>query len=46
MRGDIDKSKAAGFAAHIIKPFGPMELDAALKKVLGEKETVAKTGVR
>jgi CheY-like chemotaxis protein len=36
MRGDLDKSKAAGFAAHLIKPFGPVELDAALKKVLAE----------
>jgi CheY-like chemotaxis protein len=35
MRTDLDKSKAAGFAAHIIKPFGPAELDVALKKVLG-----------
>jgi CheY-like chemotaxis protein len=43
MRADLDKSKAAGFAAHLIKPFGPAELDAALKKVLagqsGEKVT-------
>ena len=41
MRADLDKSKAAGFAAHLIKPFGPADLDAALKKVLaspaGEK---------
>ena len=45
MRADLDKSKAAGFAAHLIKPFGPVELDAALKKVLGtpnEKQTVKK----
>jgi len=41
MRADLDKSKAAGFAAHLIKPFGPADLDEALKKVLaspaGEK---------
>lgn len=37
MRADLDKSKAAGFAAHLIKPFGPVELDAALKKVMGEQ---------
>jgi CheY-like chemotaxis protein len=41
MRADLEKSKAAGFASHLIKPFGPAELDAALKKVLagptGEK---------
>jgi CheY-like chemotaxis protein len=36
MRADMEKSKAAGYAAHIVKPFGPMELDAALKKVLGD----------
>lgn len=36
MRADLEKSKAAGYAAHIVKPFGPMELDAALKKVLGD----------
>jgi CheY-like chemotaxis protein len=34
MRADLEKSKAAGFASHLIKPFGPAELDAALKKVL------------
>lgn len=46
MRADLDKSKAAGFAAHLIKPFGPVELDAALKKVLGEKETAPKISAR
>lgn len=35
MRADLDRSKSAGFAAHLIKPFGPVELDVALKKVLG-----------
>lgn len=35
MRHDLDKSKAAGFAAHLVKPFGPAELDAALKKAMG-----------
>jgi CheY-like chemotaxis protein len=35
MRADLEKSKAAGFAAHLIKPFGPADLDNALKKVLG-----------
>jgi CheY-like chemotaxis protein len=34
MRADVEKSKAAGFAAHLIKPFGPAELDAAIRKVL------------
>ena len=34
MRADLERSKAAGFAAHLIKPFGPAELDAAIKKVL------------
>jgi CheY-like chemotaxis protein len=34
MRADLDRSKAAGFGAHIIKPFGPVELDNAVKKVL------------
>lgn len=38
MRADLDKSKAAGYAAHIIKPFGPMELNAALNKVLDNGE--------
>lgn len=37
MRADIERSKAAGFAAHLIKPFGPAELEAALQKVLGER---------
>src|SRR5688572_14960620 len=41
MRADLDRSKTAGFAAHLIKPFGPVELDVALKKVLG-----AETGER
>ena len=35
MRADLDRSKAAGFAAHLIKPFGPVELNVALKKVIG-----------
>ena len=35
MKADLDRSKAAGFGAHVIKPFGPMELDSAVKKVLG-----------
>ncbi len=39
MRADLAKSEAAGYAAHIVKPFGPVELDAALKKVLGNTET-------
>ena len=34
MRADLDRSKAAGFGAHLIKPFGPAELEAAVKKVL------------
>ena len=34
MRADLDRSRSAGFSAHLIKPFGPAELDAALKKVL------------
>jgi len=34
MRADVERSKAAGFGAHLIKPFGPADLDAALKKVL------------
>jgi CheY-like chemotaxis protein len=44
MKADLDRSKAAGFAAHIIKPFGPIELDSAVKKVLAteSKEKTAK----
>jgi CheY-like chemotaxis protein len=38
MRADLDRSKAAGFGAHIIKPFGPVELDNAVKKVLAAGE--------
>ena len=34
MRADLEKSKQAGFAGHIIKPFGPVELNVALNKVL------------
>jgi CheY-like chemotaxis protein len=39
MRADLEKSKVAGFAAHLIKPFGPAELDAAIKKVLAGRDT-------
>ena len=46
MRADLDKSKAAGFAAHLIKPFGPVELDAALKKVLTDKGGPARSEAR
>lgn len=35
MRADLERSKSAGFGAHIIKPFGPADLEAAVKKVLG-----------
>src|SRR5215211_1835655 len=42
MRADLDRSKSAGFAAHLIKPFGPVELDVALRKVL-ENEAGEKT---
>ena len=38
--------QAAGYATHIVKPFGPVELDAALKKVLTEKEPAGKSGGR
>ena len=38
MKADLEKSKQAGFAGHIIKPFGPVELNAALNKVLGDGE--------
>ena len=37
MRADLAKSAAAGYAAHLIKPFGPPELESALKKVLAEQ---------
>jgi len=36
MRADLEKSKAAGYGAHIVKPFGPVQLAAALEKVLGK----------
>jgi CheY-like chemotaxis protein len=42
MRADLDKSKATGFAAHLIKPFGPVELEAALKKAFTSRETPAR----
>ena len=45
MRADLDKSKAAGYSAHLIKPFGPVELNEALKKVLGQKDMPAKSKV-
>jgi CheY-like chemotaxis protein len=38
MRADLAKSEAVGYAAHIVKPFGPMELAAALKKVMGDTD--------
>jgi CheY-like chemotaxis protein len=37
MRADLDRSKAAGFGAHIIKPFGPAELESAVQKVLAKE---------
>ncbi|HMJ88266.1 MAG TPA: response regulator [Candidatus Acidoferrum sp.] len=43
MRSDLDRSKVAGFGAHIIKPFGPADLDAAVKKVLAADEPKSKT---
>lgn len=46
MRADLDKSKAAGFASHLIKPFGPAELNEALKKVLAQKDSPAKANAR
>jgi CheY-like chemotaxis protein len=42
MKADLDRSKAAGFGAHIIKPFGPVELESAVKKVLGASDSKAK----
>jgi CheY-like chemotaxis protein len=45
MRADLEKSKAAGYAAHLIKPFGPVELNEALEKVLGQKNVPAKSKV-
>ena len=36
MRTDLEKSRLAGFAGHIIKPFGPVELNAALNNMLNE----------
>ena len=46
MRADLDKSKAAGYASHLTKPFGPAELNEALKKVLSQKDSPAKTHAR
>ena len=46
MRGDLDKSKAAGFSAHLIKPFGPAELNEALARVLAPKTGPAKSHAR
>ena len=46
MRADLDKSKAAGFAGHLIKPFGPAELNEALAKVLAPKPGPAKSHAR
>jgi CheY-like chemotaxis protein len=34
MRADLDRSKSVGFITHLIKPFGPAELEIALKRVL------------
>jgi CheY-like chemotaxis protein len=38
MRADLAKSEAAGYVAHIVKPFGPAELDAALKKAMANTD--------
>lgn len=35
MRADLERSRAAGFGAHLIKPFGPADLEKAVQKVLG-----------
>ena len=42
MRADLDRSKTAGFSAHLIKPFGPVELNTALKKVMGAEPEKAR----
>ena len=34
MEGDSDKSRAAGFSAHLLKPINPDELDTAIRRVL------------
>ena len=36
MRADLERSRTAGFGAHLIKPFGPAELEAAVKKVISD----------
>lgn len=35
---DLEKSRAAGFAAHLIKPFPPEELEDALRAVSQQQE--------
>ena len=42
MRTDLEKSKAAGYVSQLVKPFGPAELNEALKKALAYKEAPAK----
>jgi DNA-binding response OmpR family regulator len=34
-KADVDKSRSAGFSAHLVKPFGPAELNSAVRKALG-----------
>lgn len=36
MRSDKEKSLSAGFRHHLVKPFGPEELDAVLKEAAAE----------
>lgn len=36
MRADKDKSLSAGYRHHLVKPFGPEELDAVLKEAAAE----------
>ncbi len=35
---DVEKSRAAGFAAHLIKPFPPEELEDALRTVVQQQQ--------
>jgi CheY-like chemotaxis protein len=35
MEGDLEKSRAAGFSDHLLKPINPESLDAAIRNVIG-----------
>ena len=38
MEGDVEKSRAAGFSEHLLKPVNIGELEAAIRRVMGASQ--------